>query len=166
MHKNGPNYLETIDYYSKWPELTLLNSMNSTAVTTVFKSQFAWYGVPSVLMSDNGPWCFDEIRSSPGYPESNGQSERPVTTLKEMLEKADDPYKALLSYRSTRLDGVNLSPAHTLMGRRLRVFIPVTEEMCKPQLHDPEEVPLKLQERQRKQKVLERFKEYQILETE
>ena len=57
LHKNGPNYLVTIDYHSKWPELTLLNSMTSTAVTTAFKSQFAWYGVPSVLMSDNGP-CY------------------------------------------------------------------------------------------------------------
>ena len=69
-----------------------------------------------------------------------------------MLEKSDDPYKALLSYRNTPLDGVNLSPAQMLMGRRLRTFIPVTEEMLKPQLYDPEEVLPKLKERQRKQK--------------
>lgn len=56
LHKNGRNNLVTIDYYSKWPELTLLNSMTSTAVITAFKSQFARYGVPSVLISDNGPW--------------------------------------------------------------------------------------------------------------
>ena len=70
-----------------------------------------------------------------------------------MLEKSDDPYKALLSYRNTPLDGVNLSPAQMLMGRRLRTFISVTEEMLKPQLYDPEEVLPKLKERQRKQKV-------------
>ena len=166
LYKNGRNYLVTIDYYSKWPELTLLNSMTSTAVITALKSQFARYGVPSVLMSDNGPcysseqfkqfsqdWCFDHVTSSPGYPQSNGQSERSVQTLKAMLEKADDPYKALLSYRNTPLDGVNLSPAQMLMGRRLRTFIPVTEDMLKPQLYDPEEVLPKLKERQRKQKV-------------
>ena len=92
--------------------------MTSTAVITALKSQFARYGVPSVLMSDNGPcysseqfkqfsqdWCFDHVTSSPGYPQSNGQSERSVQTLKAMLEKADDPYKALLSYRNTPLDG-------------------------------------------------------------
>jgi len=55
-----------------------------------------------------------------------------------MLEKSDDPYKALLSYRNTPLDGVNLSPAQMLMGRRLRTFIPVTKEMLKPQLYQPE----------------------------
>ena len=166
LHKNGRNYLVTIDYYSKWPELTLLNSMTSTAVITALKSQFTRYGVPSVLMSDNGPcysseqfkqfsqdWCFAHVTSSPGYPQSNGQSERSVKTLKEMLEKSDDPYKALLSYRNTPLDGVNLSPAQMLMGRRLRTFIPVTEEMLKPQLYEPEEVLPKLKERQRKQKV-------------
>ena len=74
------------------------------------------------------------------YPQSNSQSERSVKTLKKILEKSDDPYKALLSYRNTPLDGVNLSPAQLLMGRRLRTFIPVTEEMLKPQLYEPEEV--------------------------
>lgn len=166
LHKNGRNYLITIDYYSKWPELTLLNSMTSTAVITALKSQFARYGVPSVIMSDNGPcysselfkqfsqeWGFRHVTSSPGYPQSNGQSEKTVQTIKAMLEKADDPYKALLSYRNTPLEGVNLSPAQMLMGRRLRTSIPVTEDMLKPQLYDPEEVLPKLKERQRKQKL-------------
>jgi len=78
---------------------------------------------------------------------------RSVKTLKEMLEKSHDPYKALLSYRNTPLDGVNLSPGQMLMGKRLRTFIPVTEEMLKSQLYEPEEVHPKLKERQRKQKV-------------
>lgn len=165
LHKNGRNYLITIDYYSKWPELTLLNSMTSTAVITALKSQFARYGSPSVVMSDNGPcysseqfrqfsqdWCFQHVTSSPAFPQSNGQAEKTVQTLKAMLEKADDPYKALLSYRNTPLEEVNLSPAQMLMGRRLRTSIPVTGDMLKPQLHDPEEVLPKLKERQRKQK--------------
>ena len=42
-----------------------------------------------------------------------------------MMEKADDPCEALLSNKNTLLDGVNLSPAQMLMGRRLRSFIPV-----------------------------------------
>lgn len=70
-----------------------------------------------------------------------------------MLQRADDPYKALLSYRNTPLDGVNLSPAQMLVGRSMRTFIPVTDDMLEPQLYDAEEVPLKLKERQRKQKV-------------
>ena len=111
LHKNGQNYLKTVDYYSKWPEMTLLLSMTSTRVITALKSQFARYGVPSAVVSDNGPCynsaefrkfsedCgFEYITSSPGYPQSNGQSERTVQTVKAKLEKAGNPYKALLSY--------------------------------------------------------------------
>ena len=147
LHKNGQNYLITVDYYSKWPEMTLLLSMTSTGVITALKSQFARYGVPSAVVSDNGPcynsaefrkfsddWGFEHITSSPGYPQSNGQSERTVQTVKAMLEKAADPYKALLSYRNTPLEEVNLSPSQMLMGRRLRTSIPVTEDLMKPQL--------------------------------
>ena len=57
LHKNSRNYLVTIDYYSKWPELTLLPSMTSTGAITALRSQFARYGVPSVVVSDNGP-CY------------------------------------------------------------------------------------------------------------
>ena len=150
----------------KWPGLTLLPSMTSTAVIAALRSQFARYGVPSVLVSNNGPcyssaefknfsedWGFHHVTSSPGYPQSNGQSERTVQTVKSMLEKADDPYKALLLYRNTPLEDVNLSPSQMLMGRRLRTQIPMTREMLKPQLYDREEVLPKLKERQRKQKL-------------
>ena len=109
LHKKGRNYLVTIDYYYKWPELSLLNSMTSTAVITALESQFDRFCVSSALMSDNGScysseqfkhfsqdWCFDHVTASPEYPRCNGQSERSIRTLKGMLEKTDDPYKALL----------------------------------------------------------------------
>ena len=51
LHKNGQNYLITVDYYSKWPEMTLLLSMTSTGVITALKSQFARYEVPSAVVS-------------------------------------------------------------------------------------------------------------------
>ena len=46
-----------------------------------------------------------------------------------------------------------MSPSQMLMGRRLRTQIPMTREVLKPQLYDPEEVLPKLKERQRKQKL-------------
>ena len=147
LHKNRQNYLITLDYYSKWPEMTLLLSMTSTGVITALKSQFARYGVPSAVISDNGPcynsaefrkfsedWGFEYITSSPGYPQSNGQSERAVQAVKAMLEKAGNPYKALLSYWNTPLEEVNLSPSQMLMGKRLRTSIPATEDLMEPQL--------------------------------
>ena len=146
--------------------MTLLPSMTSTGVITALKSHFARYGGPSVVISDNGPcynsaefrkfsedWGFELITSRRGYPQSNGQSERTVQTVEGMLEKAGDPYKALLSYRNTPLEEVNLSPSQRLMGRRLRNSIPVTEDLLKPQLYDPVDVLPKLKERQRKQKL-------------
>ena len=112
----------------------------------LFRS-FARYGVLSVVVSDNGPcynsaefrkfsedWGFEHITSSPGYPQSNGQSERTVQTVKAMLEKAADPCEALLSYRNTPLEEVHLSPSQMLKGRRLRTSIPATEDLMKPQL--------------------------------
>ena len=39
LHKNGRNYLVTVDYYSKWPEMTLLPLMTSTGVITALKSK-------------------------------------------------------------------------------------------------------------------------------
>ena len=115
--------------------------MTSTGVITALRSQFAMYGVPSVVVSDNASCyssaefkkfsedCgFHHVTSSPGYPQSNGQSERTVQTVKSMIEKADDPYKALLSFRNTPLEDVNLSPSQMLMERRLRTQIPMTRE--------------------------------------
>ena len=81
LHRNSQNYLVTIDYYCKGPELTLLPSMTSTGVITALRSQFAMYGVPSVVVSDNAPCyssaefkkfsedCgFHHVTSSTGYP--------------------------------------------------------------------------------------------------
>ena len=165
LQKDGRNYIVIVDYYSKWPELTRLNSCTSAAVINALKSQFARYGIPTVLISDNGPcysskefkdftaeWDIQHITSSPGFPKSNGQAERTVRTVKAMLEKAKDPYTALLAYRNTPIDGVNLSPAQMLMGRRLRTTVPQTPKMLIPQRYDPQEVIGKLKERQERQK--------------
>ena len=105
------------------------------------------------ISAENKDWGFHHVTSSPGYPQSNGQSKTTVQTVKSMLEKADDPYKALLSYQNTPLENVNLSPSQMLMGRCLRTQVPMTREMLRPQLYEPEEVLPKLKERQRKQQL-------------
>ena len=80
------------------------------------KSIFARHGIPQQVWSDNGPqfssnmfkkfsedYNFTHTTSSPRYPASNGEAERAVRTVKEMLKKCDDPYLAMLIYRSTPL---------------------------------------------------------------
>lgn len=72
------------------------------------KSQFARYGIPNEAMSDNGPqfaiaefrkfaqdYEFRHLTSRPHFPQSNGQVERMIQTIKHLLEKAKDPYLAI-----------------------------------------------------------------------
>ena len=122
-----------------------MSSTTSSSIISALKSVFARHGIPEVLRSDNGPqytskefktfsssYDFQQITSSPRFPQSNGQAERSVQTIKNLLKKADDPYIALLSYRATPLSWCDFSPAKLCMGRRLRTSVPQTDSMLVP----------------------------------
>ena len=150
FHYNGAEYLLCVDYYSKYPEITKLCDTTSQSVLTAMKSTFARHGIPVSVVSDNGPqyasgefrgfsesWEFEHVTSSPGHAQSNGQAERTVQTVKNMLKKAQsgngDPYIALLEYRNTPLEGIGLSPAQLLMGRRLKSKLPASTTLLTPE---------------------------------
>ena len=133
-------YLLVIDYYSRFIEIARVSTATSNDVITHMKSIFACHGVLECLTSDNGPqytadvfktfakqYGFTHLTSSPRYPQGNGAAERAVRTVKSLLEKSDDPYVALMSYRSTPLEN-GYSPAELLMGRKLRTTIPTITE--------------------------------------
>ncbi len=69
------------------------------------------------------------ITSSPRFPQSYGQVERFVKTMKAMMSKSEDLYLALLSYRSTPLPWCSLSPAELCMGRKIRTTIPQSNQL-------------------------------------
>ena len=52
---NGVHYLLCVDYYSKWIEFAKLDNLTSGNIICHLKSQFARYGIPDELISDNGP---------------------------------------------------------------------------------------------------------------
>ncbi|KAJ8377185.1 hypothetical protein SKAU_G00077650 [Synaphobranchus kaupii] len=146
------NYLLVVDYASRFVEIALLTPTRSTDVITHLKSIFARHGIPETVVTDNGPqfsgmafaafaesYGFGHITSSPRYPQSNGEAERAVKTVKALLKKAADPYLALLAYRATPLQN-GYSPAQLLMGRRLRTTVPTLPELLTPVLPDSEAV--------------------------
>ena len=140
----GRTYLITVDYYSRWVEIKLLTTQTAKSVITAAKELFATHGIPDIVISDNGP-CFSTVpfqefaakygflhtTSSPRYPRANGEVERAVRTVKGLLKKNEDPYLALLTYRSTPLQ-TGLSPSELPMGRRLRTQLPVLAKTLTP----------------------------------
>ena len=110
---DGQNYLVIMDYYSRFPEILHLQDTTSNTVIGKIKSVYARWGIPFVLVTDNGPqfrseqfkqFCenygFTHITSSPMFPQSNGDAESAVAIAKKILRQKD-PYLALMSYRST-----------------------------------------------------------------
>jgi transposase InsO family protein len=142
----GHTYLLIVDYYSRFIEVAKLNPSTAAEVITHMKSIFARHGIPETVVSDNGPqfsskmfkefsedYQFTHRTSSPYYPQSNGKAEQAVVgTIKNILKKAEDPYKAILAYRATSLQSGH-SP---LMCRRLRTTLPCTKKQLTPTLPD------------------------------
>ena len=73
-------------------------------------------------------WNFDHTTSSPSNPRSNGQAEAAVKVVKGHLTRAkysgQDPYLALLAYRSTPIDAHLHSPAEMLYQRVIKTTVP------------------------------------------
>ncbi|XP_062855259.1 uncharacterized protein K02A2.6-like [Trichomycterus rosablanca] len=141
-------YLIIVDYFSRFFEVAKLSSTTSEATIQHFKSIFARHGIPDVVRSDNGPqfssdsfrrfaqnWGFDHVTSSPHFPQSNGEAERAVRTVKNLLKKSTDPYLALMAYRASPLAN-GYSPTELLMGRRIRTSVPVAPSQLKPRCVD------------------------------
>ena len=141
----GTTYLVVVDYFSRFPEVIQMNSTTSRGVISALKTLFARYGIPEVLVSDNGPqysstefaefataYGFVHSTSSPHYPQSNGLAERTVRTAKKLIKEAPDPCLALLAYRTTPLPWCGLSPAELCQGRRLRTDVPQPRHSLSP----------------------------------
>ena len=133
----GSKYLLLVDYFSRFIEIAKLERKTSAEVIRHMKSILARHGIPDHIMTDNGPqfsaveFCdfakaygFLHKTSSPHFPQSNGEAERAVKTIKTLLQKASDPYRALLIYRATPIHNGH-SPAELLMGRQLQTTLPI-----------------------------------------
>ena len=66
-------------------------------------------------------------------PQSDGAAERAVKTVKGLLNKNEDPYLALMSYRSTPLEN-GYSPAELLMSRKIQTPLLILPSQLKLKL--------------------------------
>ena len=143
----GRIHLIVVYYYYRWIEVKRLHRQTSEYVIGVLKELFAMHGIPDIAISDNGPqlasaafknfsekYAFIHYTSSPGYAPANGEAERAVRIVKELLKKNQDLSLALMSYRSTLLHNGLLSPSELLMGRRLKTQLPVLPSTLQPKV--------------------------------
>lgn len=104
--------------------------------------QFGHFSTVCVVISDNGPqfrtefaafaedWKFRHVTSSPRHAQANGFAEAMVKVAKQKLEKATDPYKALLAYRTSPLSN-GWGSAQLLFSRQLRTTLPLSPDQLK-----------------------------------
>ncbi|XP_055843088.1 uncharacterized protein K02A2.6-like [Episyrphus balteatus] len=159
-------FLVVSDYFSRFPEIALLENQSAKCIISKLKSIFSRHGIPEIVRTDNGPqfkqlemsefrnfareWGFTHITSSPRFPQSNGFIESAVKTVKLLMKKNEDPYLALLEYRATPTAN-GYSPAELLMNRRLRTTLPLASEQLRPKLINYDELQLKEQALKRNQ---------------
>ena len=126
-----------------------LSATTTKSVISAMMPIFARYGIPDVIISNNGPqyssqefgeftknFNFKHVTSSPHHPQGNGEAERAVKTVKKLLKGNTDPNLALLAYRSIPLSWCQSSPAQLLMGRQIRSTVPMSAKLLNPKWPD------------------------------
>ena len=105
-----------------------------------------------MLQSDNGPqfsasefqsfanfYGFKHVTTSPYMPQANGGVERAVGISKKILSQKNTDL-ALLNYRATAHIATGISPAETLMGRKLKTRLPILPVNLEPHVHSHSDI--------------------------
>ena len=147
----------------------LYHQTKSPDVISHVKAIFGRFGIPRVVISDNGPqlsstdfknfaksWDIEHKTSSPDYPKANGMAESAVKAVKHIFKKAykmnEDPCLALLASRSAPSTNDILSPAQKLFQRVLCTPLPDFQSLVSHK-DPPVQLPAKFDQKlRRKQK--------------
>ncbi|XP_063954061.1 uncharacterized protein K02A2.6-like [Lytechinus pictus] len=167
FHHSNDTYLIMVCYYSNFFEMEKLQRTTAPAVIKKLKHQFGRYGVPEIIVSDNGPPFssnkFAEFTKklgvkhntiSPYNSKANGKAESAVKTAKRLLTRCkdtgDDIDLALLNIRNTPTQGIQSSPVQRFMGRRTRTLLPTSTRLLAPD-RNPQADLERLKESQKRQ---------------
>ena len=142
---NGCTLLVISDYYGNFIEVTCMKTTTSRSIIKALKKCLRAM-VSQIL------WCLTTVPNSPGrnsrllqrhgtltikhHHQSNGKAENAVRTVKRLFRKCKESsqseFLALLDWRNTPTEGVGISPAMRLMGRRCKTLLPIAGTLLQP----------------------------------
>lgn len=127
-----------MDAYSKFLDVALTQSISANRTVDLCREIFARYGPPDILVTDHGTQFTSEVfyafckemqcthlLSAVNHPQSNGQAERMIDTIKRAMANNPSNWRKLFdflhSYRYTPCAAApnGKSPAELFFGRRI-----------------------------------------------
>ena len=154
----GKMLLVVVDAHSKWIEVLPMGTATSRTTIQQLRELFARFGLPSSIVSDNGPqfastefakFCranaIRHVLVAPYHPASNGLAERAVRIIKDGLKKmsegtlSDRVARFLFQYRNIPHSTTGMIPAELLMGRKLRSRLDLIRPSLDERVQDKQE---------------------------
>ncbi|KAI8117697.1 hypothetical protein CVS40_10440 [Lucilia cuprina] len=180
--------LVIVDTFFKWIEAKIMKSTTSKSVNENLRSFFSIFGLPTELVSDNGPpfsskefteFCINSgikvLKSPPYHPQSNGSAERAVQTVKSSLKKylLDPKVKHkpwdfkinnfLLKYRTTPT-ATGIAPAHIIFNFKPKTLLDFVNPKNMLRKEEKNRIKVEKSETNRKCNIEEKIIEYKVNE--
>ncbi|XP_065074183.1 uncharacterized protein K02A2.6-like [Ochlerotatus camptorhynchus] len=109
------NFLVTVDHYSDYIEVDILQDLSAHCLVKTCQINFARHGVPQLVISDNGTnfvnqemkamaksWNFQHSTSAPNHQQANGKAEAAVKIVKRLIQKADEAGQSFCIVKSSQ----------------------------------------------------------------
>lgn len=157
FYYRGHTFLVLFDSYSKWMDIVIMKRTDAISVIAVLQKIFSCFGLPSEMVTDNGPpfrsSLFKRFCAVKGvkltepaalHPQSNGAAERCVRTSKTAFKKMllDNKFKSisleslvnkfLYEYRNTPSTTTKRKPSEMIFSYKTRTLL----DMLRPQLEN------------------------------
>lgn len=147
---NKQTFFLVVDTFSRWFDVKIMTSTTSSKVIGELRIIFGYFGLPTMIVSDNGPpfnshefirFCQNNdikcMKSPPYHPQSNGWAECGVRTVKQSLKKmliesgncvANSALllaRFLIKYRNTPVTTTGQTPSDRIFNYRPRTLMDV-----------------------------------------